>query len=233
MSKPLWQVVFDKFIEGVIDGTYPPGQILPNEQVFEKKFGVSRGTIRRAFHELEQRKVIERRQNRGTIVIPITPETALFRFFRFRDDKGKQIVPSLVENEVIHRNSTRTEKRLLNASPAKVFEINRVRAFKKTVIGVEQSIVSAELFHDLDRKKSLPNALYVLFQKKYSIAISSVDEKLTAEPMPTEIAEKLNVLAGTPAFVLERISYDILGRAVELRKGIYLTKNMHYSVRIG
>lgn len=47
-----------------------PGTRLPSERELAESFDVSRSTLREAMHELESKRLIERRPGRGTIVLP-------------------------------------------------------------------------------------------------------------------------------------------------------------------
>ncbi|CAD5995097.1 FadR/GntR family transcriptional regulator [Agreia sp. COWG] len=52
----------------ILDGELQPGERMPPERELAKSLGVSRASLREAMHELEAKKLIERRQGRGTTV---------------------------------------------------------------------------------------------------------------------------------------------------------------------
>jgi len=60
--------VYQLVLEGISDGTYPPGSMLPSENQLAEQYQVSRPTIRAAFARLAERGYVERRRGIGTRV---------------------------------------------------------------------------------------------------------------------------------------------------------------------
>lgn len=62
----------------IIDGTYPPGALLPSETQLVNEFGVSRPTVVRALQVLQLSNVIEREHGKGSYVkaVPALAEEA-------------------------------------------------------------------------------------------------------------------------------------------------------------
>ena len=54
--------------DGIAGGRLMPGDRLPTEEALGREHGVSRVTVRRALHSLEQQGLIERRVGNGTFV---------------------------------------------------------------------------------------------------------------------------------------------------------------------
>lgn len=228
--KKLYQSVFDGIVERIVRGEYAPGAMLPSEFDIAATFGVSQGTARKALIQLEQKGIVERRQGKGTFVTLRTPENSLFHFFRLRDKSGQQVVPDLMNEKVTKRKATQQEQRTLFGQPEEVFEIARVRSFDKKPLCYEKSVVSVALFPGLLERAPLPNTLYVLFQQAYGCAIISARDSLTAEHVGSRVGAMLGVASETPAIVGARESLDLLERVIELRKSVYLTDSVNYSV---
>ncbi|MEU7617160.1 winged helix-turn-helix domain-containing protein [Micromonospora rifamycinica] len=53
---------------GILDGTYPPGALLPSETRLSQEHGVGRGTVRRAVAELRAEGLVDAASGRGTRV---------------------------------------------------------------------------------------------------------------------------------------------------------------------
>ena len=230
MPDPLYRIVYNEIIRRIVDGIYPPGAMLPSEFDLGSELNVSQGTARKALIELERKKIIDRRQGRGTFVTLRTPENSLFHFFRLRNEKGEQAVPTLEEEQITRRRATEAEKSELFGGPEEVFEIFRVRNYQERPIGQETSIVPVALFPGLQDRAPLPNTLYVLFQQAYSCIIISAEENLKAGILGTKIGTKINLDPGKPVIIATRRARDILDRVVELRTSIYLTDTLSYSV---
>ena len=68
LEVPIYQQLVDKVRSGVRMGTLLPGQQLPTVQELSQSLGIARGTIKRAYDELEHLGVLEKIQGRGTFI---------------------------------------------------------------------------------------------------------------------------------------------------------------------
>ncbi|MEM0978153.1 MAG: GntR family transcriptional regulator [Pseudomonadota bacterium] len=232
MSEPLYKMVYRTVIERIADGTYPPGAMLPNEFDLAADLGVSQGTARKALSSLEDKAIVERRQGKGTFVVLRTPENSLFHFFRLRTKDGEQVTPQLTKETVLKRKSTGQERNTLFEHPSDVFEITRLRSFNEKPLSLEQSVVPVDLFPGLMDRTPLKNALYVLFQQSYSCIVISAEEHLHAAKSDPELAKEMGVSEGMPVLVVHRVAKDLLGRTVEMRRGVFATGDLTYFVKL-
>lgn len=60
--------VYEIIVNGISNGTYPPGSLLPSENRLAERFNVSRPTIRAAFARLVERGYVKRQRGVGTFV---------------------------------------------------------------------------------------------------------------------------------------------------------------------
>lgn len=68
LDVPIYQQLVDKIRSAVRMGTLVPGQQLPTVQEISQALSVARGTIKRAYDELEHQGVVEKNQGRGTFI---------------------------------------------------------------------------------------------------------------------------------------------------------------------
>lgn len=68
LDVPIYQQLVDEIRAGVKKGTLQPGQQLPTVQELAGQLSIARGTIKRAYDELEHLGVLEKIQGRGTFV---------------------------------------------------------------------------------------------------------------------------------------------------------------------
>ena len=68
LEVPIYQQLVDKVRSGVRMGNLLPGQQLPTVQELSQSLGIARGTIKRAYDELEHLGVLEKIQGRGTFI---------------------------------------------------------------------------------------------------------------------------------------------------------------------
>ncbi|MBA4531494.1 trehalose operon repressor [Brevibacillus sp. 7WMA2] len=61
--------IYEEIRQGIIEGVYPPGEKLPSENDFCKKFETSRGTIRRALDMLAEEGLVNSMHGKGVFVL--------------------------------------------------------------------------------------------------------------------------------------------------------------------
>jgi DNA-binding GntR family transcriptional regulator len=91
--RPLYAQVKHLLVQRVIDGRWPPGTALPSEAQLALELRVSQGTVRKALDEMAARRVVVRRQGRGTFVAKHTNERSLFHFFHIVDANDLKELP--------------------------------------------------------------------------------------------------------------------------------------------
>lgn len=68
-ASKLSDAVYSTLERLILSGQLPPGARLPSERDLAVSLGVSRNSVREAVHELELRRLVDRRSGRGTIVL--------------------------------------------------------------------------------------------------------------------------------------------------------------------
>ena len=68
LDVPIYQQLVDSIRAAIKNGTLPAGQQLPTVQEMTGILGIARGTIKRAYDELELAGLVEKAQGRGTFV---------------------------------------------------------------------------------------------------------------------------------------------------------------------
>ena len=68
LDVPIYQQLVDSIRAAIKNGARPVGQQLPTVQEMTEKLGIARGTIKRAYDELELAGLVEKAQGRGTFV---------------------------------------------------------------------------------------------------------------------------------------------------------------------
>ena len=74
--------------------------------------------------------------------------------------------------------------------------------------------------------------LYSMYEAAFDVRILYVEERLKAQQAEGEVASRLNVSAGFPLLVIDRVSYTYGDRPVELRRSYCNTAEHHYRNRI-
>lgn len=230
--QPLYRRTYETILARIVAGELPAGAMLPSEHEIARELGVSQGTARKALVELDREGIVERRQGKGTFVAQTTSESALFHFFRIRDESGGQVTPELATETVRKLRSSAADRALFGDETDTVYEIRRTRSINGQLAVKERARLPGPLFPGLAERAPLPNTLYVLFQQAYGLAVVRAEEDLRPVPASAQDAEELNVSQGTPLLEAERRAIDLTGRVIEHRVSRYLLDGLRYNVSL-
>lgn len=231
--QPLYKQVYDSLIKRLSEGYWKPGAALPSEFALADELGVSQGTVRKALNQLVIENILLRRQGKGTFVSEHTHESSMFRFFRYREVGGKDLIPSTRVIGIEKREANEQEANKLDLGELKtVMEVSRIRSINNTPAIFERVLQPLAVFPGIDQERELPNSLYTLYQEKYNISVVEVRDDLKAVSLPEDIATHINLEANTPVLMTERSSINIDGRVVEWSVAYCSTENFVYSVSL-
>jgi GntR family transcriptional regulator len=228
---PLYQQIKALITQSLQSGEWKPGEMIPSEVELATRFKVSQGTVRKAIDELATENLVMRRQGKGTFVSTHHEERAHFRFLRLMPDEG---VPHHPDNKIIDVKRLRAPAEVarlldLKAGDAVVY-IKRVQSFEGEPTILEELWLPGLLFKGLtaERLVEYKGPMYGLFESEFGTRMIRATEKIRAVAADAAAAEFLHVLEGTPLLCAERVSFTYGDKAVELRRGLYLTTNHHY-----
>ena len=228
---PLYQQIKALITQSLQSGEWKPGELIPSEVELAGRFKVSQGTVRKAIDELAAENLVMRRQGKGTFVSTHHEARAHFRFLRLMPDEG---VPHQPDNKIIEVKRMRAPAevaRLLDLkSGDSVVYIKRVMSFDGAPTILEELWLPGLLFKGLtaERLVEYKGPMYGLFESEFGTRMIRANEKIRAVAADAGAAQFLHVLEGTPLLCAERVSYTYGDKAVELRRGIYLTAHHHY-----
>ena len=231
--QPLYKQVYDTLIVRLADGYWKPAAALPSEFALADELGVSQGTVRKALNQLVAENILIRRQGKGTYVSEHTQESSMFRFFRYREAGGDDLIPVTEIIDVKKRKANRREAQKLELDNEKrLVQVTRLRSINGKPAIFERVLQPLAIFPGIDKERELPNSLYTLYQEKYNITIIEVRDELQAVSLPADIAGHLNLQANSPALMTERASINIDGRVSEWSQAYCSTDNFVYSVSL-
>jgi len=231
--RPLYRQVYEIVVRQVAEGKWRPGEALPSEQSLAREMGVSQGTIRKVLDSLTAAKLLERRQGKGTFIAENTQERTLFRFFRMARPGGQRVVPERAQESVKTRVSRSQERAKLDLGRNdRVVEISRTRFIEGRPAIHELIVIPAALFPGIEKRAALPNTLYSLYQTEYGINIVAAHEELRPELATTADERALQIPAGTPVLVIERLAVSLQEQKVEWRTSRVRSGDLVYAVTL-
>ncbi|KAF1032847.1 MAG: HTH-type transcriptional repressor DasR [Pseudomonas sp.] len=224
---PLYQRLRDHLVEQIASSRWRPGEAIPTEAVLSTEYQLSTGTVRKAMDTLVNEGILERQQGRGTFVRRPRFQASLFRFFRFPG-------PSVPDSCIVSVEPMPAPPAVAGAlgleEGATVIRILRVRL---PVLAEELWLPHAR-FHallDLDLKGQGP-LLYPIYEATCGQVVASAEETLSAELVCDVHAGLLQLPAGSPVVVIERLARDYSGQPLEWRRACGHAGHFHYRIEI-
>lgn len=228
---PLYQQIKALLTQSLQAGEWKPGELIPSEVELAGRFKVSQGTVRKAIDELSAENLVVRRQGKGTFVSTHHEERAHFRFLKLMPDEGVPVHPENRILEVKRLRAPAEVARLLDMKSGDgVVYIKRLMSFAGAPTILEELWLPGTLFRGLTAEKleEYKGPMYGLFESEFGTRMIRATEKIRALAADDATAEQLEVAVGTPLLCAERVSFTYGDKAVELRRGLYLTAHHHY-----
>jgi GntR family transcriptional regulator len=228
---PLYQQIKALLTQSLQAGEWKPGELIPSEVELAGRFKVSQGTVRKAIDELSAENLVVRRQGKGTFVSTHHEERAHFRFLKLMPDEGVPVHPENRILEVKRLRAPAEVARLLDVKSGDgVVYIKRLMSFAGAPTILEELWLPGTLFRGLTAEKleEYKGPMYGLFESEFGTRMIRATEKIRALVADDATAVQLEVAVGTPLLCAERVSFTYGDKAVELRRGLYLTAHHHY-----
>jgi GntR family transcriptional regulator len=228
---PLYQQIKALITQSLQSGEWKPGELIPSEVELAGRYKVSQGTVRKAIDELAAEHLVVRRQGKGTFVASHNEARAHFRFLKLVPDEGVPHHPDHQYLEVKRIRAPAEVARLLDLkSGDAVVYIKRTMSFDGAPTILEEMWLPGALFKGLtaERLAEYKGPMYGLFESEFGTRMIRATEKIRAVAADAGAAECLKVPEGTPLLCADRVSFTYGDKAVELRRGLYLTASHHY-----
>lgn len=231
-ANPLYKVVKNRLMGGLVAGEWQPGQPIPSEWELAERYDVSVGTIRRAVDELVSEKIVQRRQGSGTYVTSHTEDRQLYYFFHIVGRDGTK-EPPVHELKSFRRAAAdqETASRLGLARGEQVFRIHNVLKLGGRPAIFDEISLPAANFPDLNARLFAERAstIYGMYQARYGINVIRISEKLSAASATPRQAAALRILPGAPVLVIHRVAHTYHDTPVEYRVSCVNTERHEYS----
>lgn len=208
--EPLWHQAEQALRALIADGTWPDGTQLPNEGKLSEILGVSRITIRHALRNVEESGLLRREHGRGTFVRTSTVTAGvrgLTSFTQEMADRGLVVGSRVLEIGELPA-SEEVANALEIAQGETVVMLRRLRAGNNQPIGIQNAFMPARRVPGLvDIVGPIPS-LYELLRSRFGISPQVAREIYRVGSVSAEDAALLDVEAGSPAFIVQRITSD-------------------------
>jgi len=219
-SSPLRFELIAGELRAELRGSLAPGARLPAERELCARFGVSRGTIRRALGQLRDLGLI-RPAARGWIVIePLVGEpNALLSFSEIAAEAGAVATSDVLVAR--YRRVHPDEASRLDVPPTdQVFELTRLRRLDGVPIGIEVTRLRNEVAVLLDGADFATGSLYARLRAA-GVLPTRADYIVEAAVVTEWEASLLEIAPGSAAIVTSATTFDAAFRPIELSRSLF------------
>ena len=229
---PLYKQIKALILESLKRVEWKPGAAIPSEHELAARFQVSQGTVRKAIDELAAENLLVRRQGKGTFVATHHEPRSQYRFLRLVSDDGR--APGTHTSRILACRRQRAPADIaellgLKSGAAAVY-VERLLSFPSRFLVLDDIWLPARQFRglNLERLTAYVGPLYGLFESEFGVAMVRAEERIRAIGADERAAQRLEVEAGTPLLLVERVSYSYGERPMEVRRGYCVTDRHYY-----
>jgi GntR family transcriptional regulator len=216
---PLYHQIFAKLRAEIAEGVYQKDDALPGEHDLAARFEVSRITVRRALEELAAHGLIVREHGSGTFVSGRSASpplrTSIDDFLRYNVAITEDSKPHLLSYALIDAGPYVAGK--LQLEPGEpVYQLRLVRKRRGPTIysiGYYPRSIGDRIDPSIVGKE--PTLVWL---KRMRIAVSKGDVTITAVAADADQATVLDVAAGAPLLVTDRVLFDRAQKPLELAR---------------
>jgi GntR family transcriptional regulator, N-acetylglucosamine utilization regulator len=218
---PLYHQVANSLREPIVSGIWGPGRRLPSEMDLVARYGASRITIRQALAELTHEGLILRERGRGSFVRDPTITAGPHELTSFSAEmraRGLRASSRVLSIGIVPADAD-TARRLDIVVGEPVVRIERLRLGDDEPIGLQLAYLPAREFPGLEMADFGTASLYEQLEARYGAVIEEADETFIVASVDPEAAAHLELTAGSPGLIVERIGWSG-GRPVEFTKSV-------------
>lgn len=205
-TRPLYMQVYDRLISQIADGTWKPGDMIPNEIELARNYGVSLGTMRKALQALTERGLLTRRQGRGTFIADHATQPEV-PFDNFRDARSAQLSWVVASVDVSTAEADASERTDLSVRQgAVVIRLRRLLRDPSTeTVLLEHCSLPSSRFPGLAGDKAAAALPIWRLARQYGLLLGAATETVQLHRAGTAEARLMTIAVGAPILLLSRI----------------------------
>jgi GntR family transcriptional regulator len=224
-SAPLYRQVVQTLKSEIVSGVYPVDSQLPPEGVLQRRFKVSRHTVREALRELRDAGLVASRQGFGTTVLrPGAPKPYVHEVASINEliELANATKYEVARSEVVSADRTLAER--LGVEPGGKWL--RIQGFRYAP-DVPQPVCWTEVYvhGDFAGVERLigrrPGPIYLWIEDLYGESVAEVEQRVRARAVPPAIAATLGVAPGATVIEVERRYRLSSGVVAEVASNLY------------
>ncbi|MEL7043125.1 MAG: phosphonate metabolism transcriptional regulator PhnF [Pseudomonadota bacterium] len=232
MPNKIWEHVSSQIEESIRKYEYAPGDKLPTEAEFSRKFMVNRHTLRRALSHLQEIGLVESTQGRGSYVRRPAIRYTIGKRTRFSDQiKNQSIVATTKTRKVVVRPATRNVAKALEIPLGhKIIAVSRIGYAGDVPISMATHHFDFHRFPTFQKvypehqsiTQTLVNCGVLDFTRKWTVVRSRL-------PGPEE-CEHLNMPKHVPLILTKSLNIDPLSKPLEYGEAVFASDRMELDI---
>lgn len=231
-SKPLYEQLMEAIEGDIQKSVYRPGDKLPTEMELESIYNVSRITVRRAVKELCDRKILEKKQGKGTFVLKKEIQNQLDGIEGFHDAAGHMQKGCTQQILSIEETDPTPEMAEYLAMPMmyKVLVIKRVMCIDQRPIMIDVCHIPAFRFPGIRKHLLGDFSVYQVLRDFYGVKMDTAEKVIKVRRMRKDEAKLLSCSEGIPVFDVFKIVYNELDVPVHYSISVMSGENTSYII---
>jgi len=213
-SMPKYRQLLHILRNEILSGLLPPGERMPTEEELSQKYGLSRGTVRKAVAQLEAEKLIHIEHGVGSFVRDAHPNSIPFRFVAEHDIQSPHngdVRYVVLAQEVIEAPAAISER--LRLSPnAPVIHLARLKLIGEQPVAYSTRYLPQSLTPSIMKADLTTGAIHDLLIDRSALPLLRAEIEIEAHFLNEEEASLLGVTAGARAIVVRRLTYTAPNR---------------------
>lgn len=222
---PMYLAIAGALASEIKAGRYSRDELLPTEAELQKRFGVSRHTVREAIRELQEQGFVYTQQGVGTRVR--APQAA-FHFVH-----GSESVEDLLQfsratsMRVTGSREVRTDQALaarLRTEPGERWlelDVLRFANDDAVPIGGLNIYLRPEFSGVVGEIGEASRPIFSLVEDRYGVQLAEMEQEIASVSLDSRTASWLAAPVGTHALELVRRFIDVSGRLTQVSIGVY------------
>lgn len=210
IGQPAYRSMYEVLKREILEGEMAIGSSIPSESDLERRFDVSRTTVRRAVDLLTREGYVRPKQGRGTEVLDYKTSQNLNIVTSVSETlklKGFSVRPKIMHIDIIPVSPNIAEDLEINKSDLVVC-VHRIQLADETPIAIMKNYIPAYIVPGIENQAKSIDSLYKYLDERYNISIESAVDRISARNADSDEAEMLEIPVGTALIYMRRVCYS-------------------------
>lgn len=220
----------------IVNKEYNPGDKIASENELAERFNVTRLTVRQAISQLIQEGFLTSQRGGGTYVTSDKHLIDSFdiEFTGFMDDLFYQVSKSKTKTVEMNRITVpvAVANKLSINKAGEVIQIKRIRLKGDQSFAYTINYLPVEIGEKIKVESLYKKPLLQIMEQDLDIKFTEAFQTIEASFADQEVAQLLEVVAGSPILFVERIMYTKGRKPVEVVQSLYRGDRYKYIARL-